>query len=324
MNYLVTVSSASSGKLSITRIKKQSVILVFLLFAVACSQAVNAQVYLKSTLIGSSKYNDANSGNTSSKGSAYVIRGGCQLPLLVKVDTVIRGADTIPSQTVWAVRFDGSYTRFNNENMDRYNFPGDVYNYRAGVVYMHSLNKKWSLYSTLGAGLYTTSSGISANQIIGEGALIFIRAITPNLKVGAGVAFDNTFGFPMVYPGLIVDWAIDGMGGKYFARLNSNEIKAGIKYSEKFQLYVNFDAFGASALYKEKMFTHLYYAVGITPEFKVGKYFSMPVTVGVTASRNVYSHDRNLTDFFSYMAKEHTPHFAMSPYVSIGINYKYN
>jgi hypothetical protein len=49
-----------------------------------------------------------------------------------------------------------------------------------------------------------------------------------------------------------------------------------------------------------------------------------PVTVGVTASRNMYSHDRNLTDFFSYMARENTPHFAASPYVSIGINYKYN
>ncbi|MBT1711201.1 hypothetical protein KK062_23355 [Fulvivirgaceae bacterium PWU5] len=57
-------------------------------------------------------------------------------------------------------------------------------------------------------------------------SVIFVRSITPNLKVGAGLAFDNTFGFPMVYPGLLVDWAIDGKGGKYFARLNSNEITA--------------------------------------------------------------------------------------------------
>src|SRR5690242_9614906 len=132
INYSITVTRlpASPGKLSNTGIKKQSVMLLLFLFAMIGSQTVNAQAYLKSTWIGSSKYNDANSGSPGSKGSAHVIRGGFQLPLSMNVDTVIKGIDTIPSQTVWAVRFDGSYTRFNNENMNEYNFPGDVYNYR--------------------------------------------------------------------------------------------------------------------------------------------------------------------------------------------------
>ena len=322
-NYLIaaTISSASSGRLPITRIKKQSIILLFLLSAMACSQAVNAQVYLKSALIGSSKYNDANSGSTSSKGSAYVIRGGFQLPLSMKADTVIRGSDTIPPQTVWAVRLDGSYTRFNNQNTEQYNFLGDVYNYRVGVVYLHTLTKKWSLFSTVGAGLYTTSSGINSRQIIGEGAVIFVRTMTPNLKIGAGVALDNTFGFPMVYPAFFVDWAIDGRGGKYFARLNSNEVKAGIKYSEKFQLCVNFDAFGASALYKDKMFTHTFFAAGLTPEFKVGKHLNIPFTVGVSGTRTMYSHERKIRDFFSYLNKDNLPKFSPSLYVSAGIQY---
>jgi hypothetical protein len=286
-----------------------------------CIQRANAQVYLKSTLIGPSKYSDSHTADTNSKGSAYVIRGGLQLPLSVTADTLVSGSDTISSQTVWAVRFDGSHTRFENQNMDQHGFPASVYNYRLGIVYLHTLNKKWTVWSTLGAGLYTSSSGITARQVIGEGSVIFVRNITPNLKVGAGLAFDNTFGFPMVYPGLIVDWAIDGKGGKYFARLNSNEIKAGIKYSENFQLYLNFDVFGASALYKDNMFTHMYYGIGVTPEFKVGKYFSIPVTLGMTASRNMYSNDRNVKDFFSYLGKDDVPHFAPSPFVSVGITY---
>jgi hypothetical protein len=55
----------------------------------------------------------------------------------------------------------------------------------------------------------------------------FFKDNHTNLKVGVRLAFDNTFGFPMLYPGLVVDWAIDGKGSKYFARLNPNEIKAG-------------------------------------------------------------------------------------------------
>jgi hypothetical protein len=303
--------------LSKRQIKRHTIIM---LFAVLCTQTVSAQMYLKSTIIGRSKYHDTNEANPGSKGSANVIRAGLQLPLSIKADTVVTRSDSIPTLTVWGVRFDGSYSHFNS-NTDQYDFPGDVYNYRAGVVYLHTLNKKWSLYSTLGVGVYTTSSGIRSNQIVGEGALIFLRTITPNLKVGLGLAFDNTFGFPMLYPGLVVDWAIDGKGGRYFARLNSNEVKAGIKYNEKFQVYASFDAFGASALYKNKLFTHLSYAAGITPEFKVGKHFSIPITLGVNLSRNMYLHDRNLTDFFSYMAKDNVPHFAASPYVSFGINY---
>ena len=301
---------------------KTNHLITLVMLLLASLTTAQAQVYLKSTWLGPSTYDDTNSKDTHAKGSAYVVRAGLQLPVSMKVDTVvISGSDTVPLQTMWAVRADVSHTQFNNTNMDAYSFPEQVQNYRAGVIYLRTINKKWSLFTTLGAGLYTTSSGIRSNQIIGEGALIFIRTISPNLKVGAGVAFDNTFGFPMVYPGLMVDWAIDGKGGKYFARLNSNEIKAGVKYSEKFQLYANFDIFGASALAKDKMFTHVYYAAGITPEFKVGKYFSIPVTAGVTFSRNMYSNDRTLTNFLSYLSKDNVPHFAPSPYLSIGINY---
>jgi len=294
---------------------------VLMLLALLSGQTAHAQAYLKSTWMGRSKYDDMNSNDTNAKGSAYVVRAGFQLPVSMKADTMIRGTDTIPVQTVWMVRGDVSYSRFDNRGMEVYQFPDQVQNYRAGVIYLHTLSKKWSLYSTLGAGLYTASSGVYSSQIIGEGALIFIRTITPNLKAGAGVAFDNTFGFPMAYPGLIVDWTIDGKGGKYFARLNSNELKAGIRYSDKFQLYANFDAFGASALAKDKMFTHLYYAAGITPEFKAGKYFTIPITIGMTFSRRMYSNDRTLTNFLSYMTKDSTPHFGPSPYVSVGINY---
>jgi hypothetical protein len=282
---------------------------------------VQAQVYLKSAWIGPSDYKDDRSPDANGRGSAYMLRGGLQLPVSVKMDTLMHGADTIPIQSVWAIRFDGSHTHFNHQHMEEHGFPTNVYNYRLGVVYLHTLNQKWTLWSTLGAGVYASSEDIGIHQVVGEAAVIFVRNITPNLKVGAGLAFDNTFGFPMVYPGLIVDWAIDGKGGKYFARLNSNEIKAGIKYSDKFQLYVNFDVFGASALYKDEMFTHMYYAVGVTPEFKVGKYFSIPVTLGISASRNMYVNDRTVQDFFSYLGKENVPHFAPSPFVSVGITY---
>jgi hypothetical protein len=304
-----------------TFISLRAIITLCLLTTALGLKHAQAQIYLKSAWIGPSDYKDGESPDTNARGSAYMVRGGLQLPLSIKTDTLLCEGDTIPTQTVWAIRFDGSHTRFSNRHMESHDFPTNVNNYRLGVVYLHTLNQKWTVWSTLGAGLYTSSANIGMRQVVGEAAVIFVRNITPNLKIGAGLAFDNTFGFPMVYPGLIVDWAIDGKGGKYFARLNSNEIKAGVKYSDKFQLYVNFDVYGASALYKDEMFTHMYYAVGVTPEFKVGKYFSIPVTLGISASRNMYVNDRTVQDFFSYFGKDNLPHFTPSPFVSIGITY---
>jgi len=287
-----------------------------------CTKSAHAQVYVKSSLISSSGYEDKDSLKTGSKGSANMIRAGVQLKLSMKVDTVIKGTDTFPSVTMWNVGFDGSRTHFNNKNMKQYDFPVNVYNGRVAVTYMHTLNKKWTLMSSLGAGVYTSSiDHITARQVVGEGALIFIREIRPNLKIGVGVAFDNTFGFPMAYPGLLIDWAVDGRGGKYFVRVNSNELKAGMKFSESVQLSFSFEASGASALYKDKMFTHTFLAAGLTPEFKVGKHINIPLTVGISGARTMYSHKRKISDFFSYLNRDNVPGFSPSLYASAGIQY---
>lgn len=294
--------------------------ILFLL--ILCIHNVHAQIYVKSSVMGSSRYKDRDSLKSDAKGSASMIRAGVQLKLSMKVDTVIKGTDTFPSISMWNIGFDGSRTHFNNKNMKQYDFPADVYNGRFAVTYMHTLNKKWTLMSSLGFGVYTSSvSHISAKQVVGEGALIFIREIRPNLKVGVGIAFDNTFGFPMAYPGIFVDWAVDGRGGKYFVRINSNELKAGMKLTQSFQLSASFDLSGTSALYKDKMFTHTFFAAGLTPEFKVGKHLTIPVTVGISGTRTMYSHDRKISDFFSYLTKDNLPRFSPSLYVSGGIQY---
>ena len=296
--------------------------LVLFLLVLICTKNCHAQIYVKSSFIGSSGYEDKDSLKTGSKGSTNMIRAGAQFQLSMKMDTVIKGTDTFPSVTIWNVGFDGSRTHFNNKNMQQYDFPVNVYNGRFAFTYMHTLNKKWTLMASLGAGVYTSSiDNITAKQVVGEGALIFIRELRPNLKVGIGLAFDNTFGFPMAYPGLLVDWAVDGKGGKYFVRVNSNELKAGIKFNESIQLSASFEASGASALYKDKMFTHTFFAAGLTPEFKVGKHLNIPLTVGVSGMRSMYANQRKISDFFSYLNKDHLPGFSPSLYVSAGVQY---
>lgn len=295
-------------------------LILFLL--VLCVNITYGQIYVKSSMIANSKYEDKDSLKTGSKGSTNMIRAGAQFKLSMKVDTVIKGTDTFPSITLWNIGFDGSRTHFNNKNMQQYDFPENVYNGRFAVTYMHTLNKKWSMMASLGAGVYTSSiDHIGAKQIVGEGALIFIREIRPNLKVGVGVAFDNTFGFPMAYPGILVDWAVDGKGGKYFVRFNTNELKAGVKINDWAQLSASFEASGTSALYKDKMFTHTFIAVGLTPEFKVGKHVNIPITVGVSGMRSMYANKRNISDFFSYLSKDNLPGFSPSLYVSAGVQY---
>jgi hypothetical protein len=294
------------------------------LLAFVLNRCAHAQIYVKSSFIGSSRYEDKDSLKNGSKGSTSMIRAGVQLKLSMKVDTVIKGTDTFPSVTLWNVSLDGSRTHFNNKNMQQYDFPENVYNGRFAFTYMHTLSKKWTVVSSLGAGVYTSSiDHISTKQVVAEGALIFIREIRPNLKVGLGVAFDNTFGFPMAYPAILVDWAVDGRGGKYFVRVNTNELKAGIKLSESFQLSASIEASGASALYKDKMFTHTFFAAGLTPEFKVGKHLTIPLTVGISGMRSMYSHERKVSEFFSYLNKDHLPGFSPSLYVSSGLQYAF-
>ena len=298
---------------------KLAALFAFLIIVTFIPQS-HGQVMLKSEYIGASRYKSAEKSDSHGRGQALVVKGAVQFPIAMKSDTLIRAADTLVKQSMWSIGMDGSYTKLENHNMQEFGLPGEIINARLGLKHVRTLNKKWPLMASLGAGLYSSPAHISADRIIGEGAVIFVRQILSNLKIGAGIALDNTFGFPMVYPGIIVDWAVDGKNGKYYVRVNSSEIKVGARYSDTFSLSILCEGSGALVLEKDRMFTHQYYTVGLTPEFKIGN-FKIPVTAGISTSRQAYSHDRKLTDFFSYMTRDDLPHFALSPYVAVGISY---
>lgn len=67
---------------------------------------------------------------------------------------------------------------------------------------------------------------------------------------------------------------------------------------------------------KEKIFTHQYMVGGFRPEIKIGKYVSVPLTVGVHAMRPTELTNRSLKSLFQDGASYY---FKISPYVSAGL-----
>ena len=103
----------------------------------------------------------------------------------------------------------GSYTAMNNKNLQSYIDIDQIINMQLSVTNIRPISKKWLLLTTVGAGVYT-SSDVKLKNVLGQGGVIFIRQFKSNLSLGAGLAVNNTFGYPMVFPAIYFDWSTEG------------------------------------------------------------------------------------------------------------------
>lgn len=291
-------------------------LLVFL-FIVFASVSVKAQVSISADYIAPSKYRDVNNNKTGAEGDAKHYQLGFQIPISMRMDEQKR-------PTMWSLGVQTSYTSLGIKNSLTDIGPSEIGNFIISVDHLRPINDNWLIYASLGVGIFADHANvrkIEGQHIMGIGNVFFIRPIFDNLNVGVGLVLDTSFGYPMIYPGFLLNW---NFGEKYFINFNTGGLKAGVNVSD----YFSFNIFGtvkSSTAFMKKdnkkmQFSHMYVLAGIQPEFKIGK-FSLPVTIGVSCVRPAYYEERTIKGFWEVYTREFDPFYSISPAISIALQY---
>ena len=286
---------------------KEIITFIALLFVVS----VSAQISVKAEYMSNSKFYDAVSDSNIGDGSAMIYSVGALVPLSMKVP---EEDDPYQRPTVWGVGLNGTFVKMNNHNFPiGKELPSEVMNLGVSAIHLRPLKTRWSMLMVLGAGSYTPENRLSSihigENVVANGAVVFIWHLRPNLEIGGGVALNNSFGYPMVFPALYLKYK-GGFSDKFTIDINlldGTKVAFGYDYSENLSLKLVANIGGYSAYLRrngqKEMFSSQTFFVGLEPEFKLGKHISIPVTFGGSFIRSGRYRERTLSAMFASEAK---------------------
>lgn len=297
----------------------KSILLSMFALLLLLSENMQAQITIKTGYISSSQYKDEDGQKTGGKGDMRFVEGGINIPISQKMNER-------KQPTVWMISAGAGYTSMNNKNLQSYIDVDQIINMQLNVTNIRPISKRWLLLTTIGAGVYTTSD-VKLKNILGQGGAVFIRQFKPNLSLGAGLAINNTFGYPMLFPAIYFDWSTEGRYQIKVSMLNAMEVSTGMRMNKYLNLKVVAEMNGSLALLeregKDVVFSQQFIIAGLQPEVNIGNSFSVTATAGVSCSRIAYYTTRTLKAFFKDMSKDADPYFKPAAYVSMGMKYKF-
>ena len=270
-----------------------------------------AQISVKTEYISSSEFYDAVADTNTGNGSAMIYSAGAMVPLSMQTPAE---DDPYKRATIWGVALSGTFVKMDNQNFPiGKELPSQVMNLGATALHLRPLKERWSMLMALGIGSYTPENRLSAiridENVLANGALVFIWHWRPNLEIGGGVALNNSFGYPMVFPALYLKYK-GGFSDKFtidVSLLDGTKVAFGYDYSENLSLKLVANIGGYSAYLRrngqKEMFSSQTFFVGLEPEFKLGKHISIPVTFGGSFIRSGRYRERTLSAMFASEAK---------------------
>ena len=270
-----------------------------------------AQISVKTEYISSSEFYDAVADTNTGNGSAMIYSVGAMVPLSMQASAE---DDPYKRATIWGVALSGTFVKMDNHNFPiGKELPSQVMNLGATALHLRPLKERWSMLMALGIGSYTPENRLSAirigENVLANGALVFIWHWRPNLEIGGGVALNNSFGYPMVFPALYLKYK-GGFSDKFTIDINlldGTKVAFGYDYSENLSLKLVANIGGYSAYLRrnrqKEMFSSQTFFVGLEPEFKLGKHISIPVTFGGSFIRSGRYRERTLSAMFASEAK---------------------
>ena len=298
----------------------KTVWLWLMLAGVFICRETSAQVWLKTEYIGSSGFRDADNKKVGGKGDMKVIQGGVNIPVSMKMDE-----NNHP--TAWMVGLGASYASMDNKDLSEY-MESQIFNAQLAVSYIRPLSKRWSLLASAGVGLFMNTGSFAYarwDHVMGVGMAAAIWHLRDNLELGRGVALNTSFGYPMVFPALFVDWRLEGRYMVNVSMMDGVEISGGMQLHKLLRLKLVGSMNGMLAFVerdgKDKIFTQQYITTGLQPELTITKSLSVPITVGLSAYRAAFYDDRTLKAMFKSMDREYDPHFSPAFYTSIAVKY---
>ena len=294
-----------------------------------------AQISVKTEYISNSEFYDAVANTNTGNGSAMIYSAGAMVPLLMQTPAE---DDPYKRATIWGVALSGTFVKMDNHNFPiGKKLPSQVMNLGATVLHLRPLKERWSMLMALGIGSYTPENRLSAiridENVLANGALVFIWHWRPNLEIGGGVALNNSFGYPMVFPAFYLKYK-GGFSDKFtidVSLLDGAKVAFGYNYHKNLSLKLVANMGGYLAYLKrngqKEMFSSQTFFVGLEPEFKIGKHISIPITAGAIFLRTGRYRKRALGAMFEPEAKNEdgtvrSSQFNPAFYFSVGITIK--
>ena len=312
---------------------KETITFIALLFVAS----VSAQISVKAEYISNSKFYDAVSDSNIGDGSAMIYSVGALVPISMKAP---EEDDPYQRTIVWGVGLNGTFVKMNNHNFPiGKELPSEVMNLGANIIHMRPLKTRWSMLMALGAGSYTPENRLSSihigENVVANGAFVLVWHWRPNIEIGGGVALNNTFGYPMVFPAFYFKYN-GAFSDKFTIEVGSIDglkVALGYNYRENldFKLIANMGGYSAYLRRngEKEIFSQQTFVVGLQPEFKIGKHVSIPLTVGGSFIRSGRYRERKLSAMFASEAKnedgssrssQFNPAFYLSAGITIGGN----
>ena len=270
-----------------------------------------AQISVKTEYISNSKFYDAVADTNTGDGSAMIYSVGALVPLSMQAP---KEDDPYQRPTVWGVSLNGTFVQMDNHNFPLgKEHPSQVMNLGVSAIHLRPLKERWSMLMAVGAGSYTPENRLSSihigENVVANGAFVLVWHLRPNIEIGGGVALNNSFGYPMVFPAFYFKYK-GGFSDKFtidINLLNGTKVAFGYDYSENLSLKLVANIGGYSAYLRrngqKEMFSSQTFFVGLEPEFKLGKHISIPVTFGGSFIRSGRYRERTLSAMFASEAK---------------------
>ena len=233
--------------------------------------------------------------------------------------------DELGRPRIWAVGVEGSYAKMENRNYEESLFPSEMLNAQIGLIHSRHISKTWSIMAMASVGVYTDMEEISSKDLLAQGGVLFIKHFNPRLALGVGPVLTNTFGVPMVMPGLYFNWSTQG---RYKLQINfPNGIEFGAKLSDAVELKTVVELSGMTAEVNRNntsmLLGYQQVVAGLRPEIKLNKSLSVQLTAGTSLARSFSLTSRRLKDFFK-MKDEADPRFTTTFYGSAGLSWNFS
>lgn len=252
---------------------------------------------------------------TGSKSDFRRIQFNLEVPLSTKIDS----SGNIKR---WSWKIGAAYAKMENRGYEDPLFPNEMLNAEMGLQYLTSLRKNWSLLTFASVGIYSDLVKVNGKDVLGQGGVLFIKKFRPNLAFGFGPVLSNSFGVPMILPGLYFDWKTNGK-----VKFNVNfpqGLSASYHLNELVDLraVVNLDGMTAEREKngKSTLAGFMLLTAGLQPQFNLGKSFKLQLTGGSTLARLYVENDRSLKSLFKNKSQA-DPRFSPTFYTSVALKW---
>lgn len=233
---------------------------------------------------------------------------------------------------LWSVFLNGSYARMENKNYETESlpvdfqggFPNELLNAQVGVKHLRSISSSWSLLVMASVGVYTDMVEINKDDVLIQGGVLFIKQFNPNLALGVGPVLTNSFGVPMVLPGIYFNW--ESKGALHFKVTFPEGLELGYRMSDTFDLKAVVELSGMTAETKVRnksmLLGYQQIIAGLRPQLKFGEHWTLEPTAGTTLLRSFSTTNRKIKDIFK--EKEMAdPRFTTTFYGAIALKWKF-